>query len=118
MIALALRAAWLLRSRAASGKRLHPLQYRHLNLLQRWGVVYRDLLSERERGLPRVSEFERSCLPGDSVQYTELPQTKGAGTSCAICVRAAYLNRRGEWEPAKFVDASLEPSGFSKRFGR
>lgn len=118
MIALAWRAAWMLRSRAAAGRRLHPLQYKHLNLLQRWGVVYRDLLAERERGLPDVSDFERTMQPGDTLQYTQQPQTKGSGMSCSICVRAAYLNHRGEWEPAKFVDASLEPMPIPKRYRR
>lgn len=118
MITLALRAVWLLRSRAAAGRRLHPLQYRHLNVFQRWGVVYRALVDERAHGLPDVSHFERDLKPGDTVQYTDRPQTKGSGTCCSICVRAAYQDHRGEWQPALFVDHSAEPLPAPKRYGK
>lgn len=103
MIALALRAAWLLRSRAAAARYLHPVQFRHLNALQRWGVVYRALDMERIQGRLRVDDFERTVQPGDTVYYTVRPQSKGAGLDWSTCVRAAYLNRRGEWEPALFI---------------
>lgn len=102
--AQAARALWALRSRAAQLQRVHKLQVRHLSLFQRWGVIYRSLEAERVRGLPRVDDFEREICVGNSIVYTVRPQTKGSGMDCAVCIRAAYKNRFGEWEPAMFIE--------------
>ena len=94
-VSQALRAVWIMRSRSSQLSFMPKLQLRYLGLAERWGVIYRLLEAARVKALPRVSELESEMQVGDRV----IGEFKSA-----VRIRAAYRNRFGEWEPARFID--------------